>query len=230
MKAENGNALFLILIAVALFAALSYAITQSGRGGAGVDKETREIKTAQLMQKLAAFDQAFTRLTAVNGCTEAQISFENPTISGYANSNAPGDERCHMFSADGGGLTYESVPNDILNTSISDPENGNYIFNGQNQLDFSPTGTVAPELAVIVPFIKKEICEKLNQKNQDYTGDPPRSNSSYTIASNKFQGTYNLAVVNNESAYVECVLFRNFNYGTNFSADAYALVYPLKYR
>ena len=60
---ERGNVLFLILIAVALFAALSYAVTQSTRSGSGdASGETNLISSAQLTQYPAGIRTSIVRM------------------------------------------------------------------------------------------------------------------------------------------------------------------------
>src|SRR5690606_5024544 len=94
-KGERGNALFLILIAVALFAALSYAVTQSGRGGGTIDNETALINASQITQFPAAVRTAVTRMvltgTAVSGLnfdavggtgTDVETAVFNPSGGG----------------------------------------------------------------------------------------------------------------------------------------------------
>jgi len=99
---QSGNALFLILIAVALFAALSYAVTQSGRGNAGIEREQQMIDQAVSEQCNASVDYAVNKLKIIVGCDTSEISYEladgtNP------NASAPADERCHVFRAAGAG-------------------------------------------------------------------------------------------------------------------------------
>lgn len=107
--AQKGNVLFLILIAVALFAALSYAVTSSSKGGgSGISKDKANISAAEIAQYGASLEQAITRMQVVGNCAENQISFENPIESGYVNPNAPADKRCHVFDPSGGGLSWRS--------------------------------------------------------------------------------------------------------------------------
>ena len=67
---NNGNALFLILIAVALFAALSYAVTNSGRGGGDISREDAEIQVAQILNDLASYKAGIDRLKVIGGYDE----------------------------------------------------------------------------------------------------------------------------------------------------------------
>lgn len=116
---QRGNALFLILIAVALFAALSYAITQSSRGGSGtVDKEKDAIMAAQILQIGSDIRAAATRLR-VQGLKPADIHLHDPAdpVSPCTQT----DGTC-LFTPEGGGTTWPQKLRDIF----SDP-NVNYM-------------------------------------------------------------------------------------------------------
>ncbi len=106
---NSGNALFLILIAVALFAALSYAVTQSGRGGGAIDRETLQIEVARVLEYAASMQKAVERMQLINGCSDYDISFEHSFIAGYEHTPAARDD-CKIFHVDGGGISYMPPP------------------------------------------------------------------------------------------------------------------------
>jgi hypothetical protein len=99
---QSGNVLFLILIAVALFAALSYAVTQSSRGAGDADAEKAALDSAVSDNCVSNVQAAELKVSLLNGCDASEISYEledgtNP------NALAPVDESCHVFRDNGGG-------------------------------------------------------------------------------------------------------------------------------
>jgi hypothetical protein len=88
-EGERGNALFLILIAVALFAALSYAITQSGRGSGTVNKETNIVVSGQVVEEPAAVRTAITRMI-ITGTSATAITFTGSGASDVFDPTAGG--------------------------------------------------------------------------------------------------------------------------------------------
>jgi len=115
MKNQSGNALFLILIAVALFAALSYSITTSSRGGAGIEKEQEQIDTAVEQQCIAYVERGENKLKVLNGCADNELNYELPD-GNNANDDAPTDGSCDLFKPEGANLTPCGSYKDILYT------------------------------------------------------------------------------------------------------------------
>ncbi|MDD9900868.1 MAG: hypothetical protein OXT65_07810 [Alphaproteobacteria bacterium] len=76
---HSGNALFLILIAVALFAALSYAVTQSGRGSGSIDKETLLLDVAETMDQASLIRSHVQRLYITR--TVDQVRWDNSALT-----------------------------------------------------------------------------------------------------------------------------------------------------
>ena len=118
MKHERGNILFLILLAVVLFAALSYAVTSSTNGGGkNASTETLKTQTASMLQFFDQVDAALLRMRMTKGLAPENISFiynfrtyDNTFSTRYDNANCLSDE-CRVFRPDGGGIasrTFET--------------------------------------------------------------------------------------------------------------------------
>ncbi len=179
---QSGNVLFLILIAVALFAALTYAVTSSSRSGNGnVSKEKAALSAAAILQYETAVRLAFQRMR-VSGCADTEYSFETPlslTWSGfparYINPSSPPSKKCHFFAAAGGGLLAPVLNANYFTVfpNIFSIEGYGYVFTGSfavpgvgryKQGDNLGTSPDLASLAVLLPYLTYDICKALNDK------------------------------------------------------------------
>ncbi len=154
---ESGNVLFLILIAVALFAALSYAVTSSSRSGGGdAASESNLINSAQITQYPASVRTAIVRMI-INGTDVTGLEFNVPSAFGTLSSTAVG-----VFHPSGGGATFVSAPPDVLaNPSSQQP----WLFNSRYQIEnigTTPADNTGNDVIAFLPGIATAICARLN--------------------------------------------------------------------
>lgn len=173
---ECGNAIFMILLGVALFAALGYAFMGSSRTSTTL--LTDEQATTYANQIIAYSNEvknAVKRLQ-LRGCDDDEISFENNVVAGYENTNAPTSKKCHVFDIAGGGVSWGNFQD--LNAE-------DLIFTADNVIDNLGTA----HLILATQNIPDGVCAKLNQKiNPSLTTNPPSDTGTWSIT--KFDGDY----------------------------------------
>lgn len=120
---EAGNVLFMILIAVALFAALSYVVTQSTRStGGDASREQVKLATAGTMQIFANMDSGLQRFLISNGYSIEQIDMfkTGETAYGYlGNATSCTVDACNLHSPNGGNVTVPILPNTVLSKNTT---------------------------------------------------------------------------------------------------------------
>jgi len=106
---EHGNVLFLILIAVALFAALSYAVTSSNRtGGGSTERERAGLVASEIINYEIALRTAVTKLQA-SGCSLENISFDHPGWGhNFYRHTPPSTDNCKVFHPQGGAVSFRN--------------------------------------------------------------------------------------------------------------------------
>lgn len=180
---ERGNVLFLILIAVALFAALSYAVTQSTRSGGGdASKETGIINASQILQVPASYRTAVQRMVISQNIDGSQIVSSPPTDFSSMSANMLARD---VYYPSGGGMPYPIPPKDLMDPTLG----GVWALNSENEVKGIGTGsgTTTPtidtvELMALLPGLKKSVCESINKK-LGITGMPVSAVDAYMVAS-----------------------------------------------
>lgn len=166
-QGEQGNVLFLILIAVALFAALSYAVTQSTRSGGGdASDEGNLVNSAQITQYPASVRTSIVRMV-IGGADVATLEFNAPSDFGNCTEVNGVQIRC-VFHPDGGGATHQNAPGEIMTSGTS----GGWRFNAENEINLigrtsdtedSP-GADTADLIAFLPGVTNGICERINEE------------------------------------------------------------------
>jgi len=161
-QSEKGNILFLILLAVILFAALSYAVTQSLQGGgSNASSESNLVKSAAVTAYPVGVRAAILRMI-VGGTDVTTLNFDPPSV--FSDSDySTADAALGVFHPSGGGAVFSYIPSDTLATpSSTDRWYFNYDFEVPG-VGTSTTGSAnGNDLIAFAPGLKQAVCEKIN--------------------------------------------------------------------
>ena len=221
---ERGSAIFYILIAIVLFAALNFAVSNINRGGdSGLSKELQRVYAGEIIDYSKSLRRAVQNMR-ISGVADTDISFDNQYVSGYQHSPEQPDQN-KVFSKTGGAINYVEPNPDWLIANPPNPLNyGNWFFYGEGVI--LDVGTSAADLTVTLSWIKKDICIAINDllgiENPD--GEPPQEDGNAVIAPfTPFAGTYaaNVEVANGTAELETGLMAACFEGDTVPPADTY---------
>jgi len=195
---QNGNAIALILIAVALFAALGYAFSNTSRTSTSfITDEEVHAYANQIIAYGTDVKSAVQRLQ-LRGCDDTQINFENSiSLINYTNTTpSPTDRSCHVFDNNGGGLQFQQP-----NNTASEPNFiGNLAITGHGEtcadatcsdlfiaIELSNTANTAAQADRICANINEKLGHSATLKDETF-GDDTQTSPPW-----QFTGTYNYA-------------------------------------
>ncbi|MFA5591929.1 MAG: hypothetical protein WC989_01265 [Micavibrio sp.] len=200
--AQSGSALVLILIAVALFAALSYAMMRDSGTGAAT-RTMSDARARLLATEIIQYGDTLARTVQklrIRGCSETEFDFSNDVWarhggaplypSGhYSNARSPD---CSVFHPQGGGAAAINIPKAALQEWAIAAHNTGY---GSARIRIIPLGGVGEndkeDVYYTTNYLHKEVCLMVNRLlGVENPGDEPPFTSG-SVASAEYTGAFN---------------------------------------
>lgn len=158
---EKGNVLFLILIAVALFAALSYVFSSSMRGGSQNGNEEALVKSSKIIQFGAAVSQAVSRMTILSEAEETELCFYTGNNDETYNHAGCSDDKHKIFHPQGGGVSYQK-PAEELNVGLEWEFTANTRVKGLKTDNANDASSA--DLVMLLRNFNRTLCQRINEK------------------------------------------------------------------
>lgn len=170
MTTQRGNILFLILLAIVLFAALSYAVTNWIRGdGKDGSSEASSADAADIIAYASLIENEVQRKILVNNLNWNQVDFAHEFYTWYGSAALRGNNpncsnsSCAIFTILGGGVPARDMRSYSTLTkhwSTGHPDMG---VLGFRNIVMTNMGTNAGDVVLYLPDLKKEICDGINK-------------------------------------------------------------------
>lgn len=162
MKNNSGNILFVILIAVALFAALMFVFSRSNPAGQNSTvRETATINGAVLTQYVASIRSTLLRMRN-DGRTLFELQFNSP--ADYASLTSPS---FGVFHPSGGAVIYQTAPSALIDLQGDNPSRlwvFSYNFEVANVGTNASGSLNGNDLTAFQVGIKEDVCVQINQR------------------------------------------------------------------
>lgn len=202
---QNGSAFWIILIAIALFGALSFTAIQSGRTGASnLDSEQIRLAATEIISYGDALTKGIQKLRLM-GCSETQFDFENAVWQLYdtttpvfaAGHNPTAGATCHVFGLNEGDVKPTIIPSSALHR-WSGMTASNVDFGHGIILTMRIPGlgsATREELIYRLAFVDRSVCLKINDilGVTNPSNAPPAFTSAFaanTALNRLYAGTY----------------------------------------
>jgi hypothetical protein len=185
MKNQSGNVFFYIFLAVALFAALSYAVSQSGRGTVqSIASEKDRLNATEILDYAETMAKAVGAMR-LRGITPENISFAHADLAG--GYGVPGAKpEAELFDPEGGNIVLRLPPDGIMAASQ------NFGFTGTSEVENVGATCAQASCADLLVYLKglnRDGCITINKllKIDNPSGEPPQENA---FAVTPYAGTF----------------------------------------
>lgn len=156
---ESGNALFYILLAVALLGSLSYAVSQNMRGGVqGLTEERQKLLATDILEFSDVVAKAVSQLR-LRGSQFSEFSFAHPDLAAGYGVYGGADAEHEIFNPAGGAIVYKDANSESMTTP------GPYLFAANNEVEQIGTtsgAAASSDLLLILQPLVRDVCIQIN--------------------------------------------------------------------